>query len=95
VGATRPPADEGHVERERQVGQTGVVCRPKLAFACGISGAFHFVVGIQEAGTVVAINTDPEAPIFEFSDYCIVGDASRVVPALVRALQERRGTTHA
>lgn len=94
VGATRPPADEGHVERERQVGQTGVVCRPKLAFACGISGASHFVVGIQEADTVVAINTDPEAPIFEFSDYCIVGDASRVVPALVRALQERRGTTH-
>ncbi len=95
VGATRPPADEGRVGRERQVGQTGVVCRPKLAIACGISGAFHFVVGIQEAGTVVAINTDPEAPIFEFSDYCIVGDTSRIVPALVRALQEMRETTGA
>jgi len=88
VGATRPPVDERQVERERQVGQTGVVCRPKVAFACGISGAFHFVVGIQNAGTVVAINTDPEAPIFEFSDYCVVGDASRIVPALVQALQE-------
>jgi electron transfer flavoprotein alpha subunit len=90
VGATRPPVDEGLIGRERQVGQTGVVCRPKVAFACGISGAFHFVVGIQNAGTVVAINTDAEAPIFEFSDYCVVGDASRIVPALIEALEHQR-----
>jgi electron transfer flavoprotein alpha subunit len=95
VGATRPLADEGRVGRERQVGQTGVVCRPKLAFACGVSGAFHFVVGIQGAGTVVAINSDAEAPIFDYSDYCIIGDASRIVPEMVRALQERRQTTDA
>jgi electron transfer flavoprotein alpha subunit len=95
VGATRPPVDEGLVGRERQVGQTGAVCRPKVAFACGISGAFHFVVGIQNAGTVVAINTDPEAPIFEFSDYCVVGDVSSIVPALIEALERRREAVHA
>jgi electron transfer flavoprotein alpha subunit len=87
VGSTRPPVDDGQVERERMVGQTGVVCRPKVAIVCGVSGAFHFVVGIQEADTVIAINSDPEAPIFEFADYCIVGDVFEVVPALVAALQ--------
>ena len=90
VGATRPAVDEGLVGRERQVGQTGVVCRPKVAFVCGISGAFHFVVGIQNAGAVVAINSDPDAPIFEFSDYCVVGDVSSIVPALIEALESRR-----
>jgi electron transfer flavoprotein alpha subunit len=95
VGATRPPVDDGHIERERQVGQTGVVCRPKIAISCGISGAFHYVVGIQEAEVAVAINTDPEAPIFEFSDYCIVGDVSEIVPALIQALRTEREVTHA
>jgi electron transfer flavoprotein alpha subunit len=90
VGATRPPVDDGYIERERQVGQTGVVCRPKIAFACGISGAFHFVVGIQDADVVIAINTDPEAPIYEFSDYCIEGDVSKFIPFLLKALREER-----
>lgn len=87
IGATRPPVDEGHIERARQIGQTGVICRPKIAIVCGISGAFHFVVGIQEAETVIAINTDPAAPIFDYADYCIVGDVHEVVPALIRELQ--------
>jgi electron transfer flavoprotein alpha subunit len=87
VGATRPPVDEGQIERERQVGQTGVVCRPKVAFACGISGAFHFVVGIQDADIVVAINSDPNAPIFEYADFCIVDDALQFVPALIEAIR--------
>ncbi len=90
VGATRPPVDEGHVERERQIGQTGVVCRPRIAITCGISGAFHFVVGIQEADIVIAINSDPDAPIFEFADYCIVGDVFEIVPALTAALRSVR-----
>lgn len=90
VGATRPPVDEGHIERERQIGQTGVVCRPKVAIVCGISGAFHFVVGIQDADVVIAINSDPDAPIFEFADYCIVGDAFEVVPTLVAILRSVR-----
>jgi len=87
VGATRPPVDEGHIERERQVGQTGVVCRPKIAICCGISGAFHFVVGIEKAETVIAINSDPEAPIFDYADYCVVGDVHTLLPALISTLR--------
>jgi electron transfer flavoprotein alpha subunit len=90
VGGTRPAVDDGFIERERQIGQTGVVCRPKVAIVAGVSGAFHFVVGILDAETVIAINTDPEAPIFEFADYCIVGDAAQIVPALTRALVGER-----
>jgi electron transfer flavoprotein alpha subunit len=90
IGATRPPVDEGYIERERQIGQTGVVCSPKLAICCGISGAFHFIVGIEKAGTVIAINTDPEAPIFEYSDYCIVGDYKKVLPDLIKTLRDQR-----
>jgi electron transfer flavoprotein alpha subunit len=95
VGATRPPVDEGHIGRERQIGQTGVIAHPKLAFACGISGAFHFVVGIQDAETIVAINSDPEAPIFEFSDYCLVGDAAKIIPALIDESKREREAAHA
>ena len=87
IGATRPPVDEGHIERARQIGQTGVVCRPKVAIVCGVSGAFHFVVGIQEAETVIAINTDPDAPIFDFADYGIVGDVHDIVPRLIETLK--------
>jgi electron transfer flavoprotein alpha subunit len=90
IGATRPPVDEGHIERERQIGQTGVVTRPKVAICCGISGAFHFVVGIEKADLVVAINSDPQAPIFEFADYCIVGDVHQIIPALVNVLSAER-----
>ncbi|MFC1936791.1 electron transfer flavoprotein subunit alpha/FixB family protein [Chloroflexota bacterium] len=95
VGATRPPVDEGHIERERMVGQTGTVCRPKLAVICGVSGAFHFVVGIQDAEMVIAINSDPEAPIFEHADYCIVGDVFEIVPALVEKLRQPAEVQHA
>jgi electron transfer flavoprotein alpha subunit len=95
VGATRPPVDDGHIERERQVGQTGVVCRPKIAFNFGISGAFHYVVGIQEADVVVSVNIDPEAPIFEYSDYCITGDVHEIIPALMRVFSNLKDTDHA
>jgi electron transfer flavoprotein alpha subunit len=94
-GTTRPPVDEGHIERERMIGQTGVVCRPKVAVVCGVSGAFHFVVGIQDADLVIAINSDPEAPIFEYADYCIVGDVFEVVPALITALRGVREVNYA
>ena len=90
IGATRPPVDEGHITRERQIGQTGVVSSPKVAICCGISGAFHFVVGIEKADIVIAINSDPEAPIFDYADYCIVGDVHQIVPALVEALSAER-----
>jgi len=90
VGATRPPVDEGYIERTRQIGQTGVVCRPRIALVCGVSGAFHFVVGIQDAGTVIAINNDPGAEIFNHADYCVVGDVREVLPALVEKLKVGR-----
>lgn len=90
IGATRPPVDEGFIERERQIGQTGVVCRPKIAICCGISGAFHFIVGIEKADIVVAINSDPEAPIFDYADYGIVGDVHKIVPRLIEVLSEKR-----
>jgi electron transfer flavoprotein alpha subunit len=95
VGSTRPPVDEGQIERERMVGQTGTVCRPRIAIVCGVSGAFHFVVGIQEADTVIAINSDPEAPIFDYADYCIVDDAHAIVPALIAALRSVGEVTYA
>lgn len=94
VGATRPPVDMGYIERERQVGQTGVACSPKLAICCGISGAFHFVVGIEKAGTVISINSDAEAPIFDYSDYCVVGDYRKVLPALSRVLSSVAEKSH-
>jgi electron transfer flavoprotein alpha subunit len=87
IGATRPPVDDGYIERERQIGQTGVVCSPKLAVCCGISGAFHFVVGIEKADTVIAINKDPKAPIFTYADYCIVADVKQIIPQLINALR--------
>jgi electron transfer flavoprotein alpha subunit len=95
IGATRPPVDEGHIERERQIGQTGVICSPKVALCCGLSGAFHLVVGIEKADVVIAINSDPEAPIFEFADYCIVGDVRQHLPALIAALRSEREAAHA
>jgi electron transfer flavoprotein alpha subunit len=95
VGGTRPPVDDGYIERERQIGQTGVVCRPQVALCLGISGAFHFVVGIEKADIVIAVNTDPEAPIFDYADYCIVADVRDFIPAFQAALQGETERAHA
>ena len=95
VGATRPPVDEGHIERDRQIGQTGAICGPKVALCCGLSGAFHLIVGIEKAGLVIAINSDPEAPIFEFADYYVVGDVRQYLPAMIAALRAEREVVHA
>jgi electron transfer flavoprotein alpha subunit len=86
VGATRVAVDHGWVTKEAMVGQTGYVTRPKIAIACGVSGALQFMVGIQNAETVVAINNDPEAPIFEQADYCIAEDLFQILPALIEEL---------
>ena len=91
VGASRVAVDEGWADREAQIGQTGYVTRPKLAIVCGVSGAMQFTVGIQDAETVVAINSDPEAPIFDAADYCIVDDVSQVLPLLIEAIRRERG----
>jgi len=88
VGATRVATDSGWVERERMIGQTGVVTRPKVAVVLGASGAVQFTVGIEKAGFVIAVNRDPEAPIFEAADLGVVGDLAPIVDYLVRDLAE-------
>ncbi|HLB29367.1 MAG TPA: electron transfer flavoprotein subunit alpha/FixB family protein [Dehalococcoidia bacterium] len=87
VGATRVAVDHGWVGRDIQIGQTGYVTRPKLAIVCGASGALQFTVGIQDAGAIVAINTDAEAPIFEQADYCLTYDLFQVLPPLIEAVK--------
>jgi electron transfer flavoprotein alpha subunit len=87
VGCTRPVAQAGWVEAERQVGQTGKTVRPKLYIAAGISGAIQHRVGMESADVIVAINTDPNAPIFDFAHYGIVGNAMQVLPALTQAFR--------
>jgi electron transfer flavoprotein alpha subunit len=91
VGVSRVPVDEGWASRDRMIGQTGYTTRPKLAIVCGISGAFQFTVGVEKAETIVAINTDAEAPIFEQADYCIVDDMFNVLPPLIEAVKRARG----
>lgn len=88
VGATRVATDSGWVERERMVGQTGVVTHPKVAVVLGASGAVQFTVGIEKAGFVIAVNRDPDAPIFEAADLGIVGDLGPIVDRLVERLGE-------
>ncbi|MGA7161938.1 MAG: electron transfer flavoprotein subunit alpha/FixB family protein [Bacteroidota bacterium] len=89
VAGSRAAVDAGFIPHERQVGQTGVTVRPKLYFAIGISGAIQHRAGMQEAKKIIAINTDPDAPIFEVSHYSIVGDARDVIPRFIEAYKSK------
>lgn len=89
VGASRAAVDAGLVERAHQIGQTGTTVRPRLYIAAGISGAVQHRAGMDQSSKIIAINTDPNAPMFQIAHYRIVGDAAQVLPLIIKTLRER------
>jgi electron transfer flavoprotein alpha subunit len=91
AGVTLPLVDQGWAPRAMQVGQTGTQVRPQLYIACGISGQFQHRIGMERAGTIVAINTDRHAPIMSFADLAVVGDVREILPELIKQIRRIRG----
>lgn len=90
VGATRAAVDAGYTTKDRQIGQTGLTVRPKVYFACGISGQVQHIAGMQESGIIISINSDADAPINAIADYVITGRVEEVIPQIITYYQQKQ-----